>query len=96
MMETKRRFEAVTEEGDRLTIVEFATFRWEKNAVGERCRVENDHLRFATDDGFEVVPTDEPGEFRVPRLSMTLRLVDDADTLRSLAALREPAARRDD
>ena len=80
MTHVKRCFTALSAEGRKYTVIEFASYRWERNASGERCQVENDGRDLYTTGGYRVVPTAEPRTYRIPGLGVTAReLVETHD-----------------
>ena len=87
MMEPKREFEVVAEDGQRFVVVEFRTLRWERDRFGERQRVENDATLMFTECGCEVTPTGVHGSYHIQRLELMVRLVDETTTLTNVASV---------
>ena len=81
MPDVRRQFMVVSADGRKFKIVEIATYRWERNAKGERCQVENDGRDFYTTDGRLVVPTDQPLTFRIVESGLEVTETDETDAL---------------
>jgi hypothetical protein len=81
MPNVRRQFTVVSADGRKFKTVEFATYRWERNADGEHCQVENDGKDFYTTEGYLVVPTAEPCKFRIAELELEVIQVDESGAL---------------
>jgi hypothetical protein len=80
MPEIRRCFTVLSSEGRKFPVIEFASYRWERNAAGERCRVENDGRDLYTSGGYRVVPAAEPWTYYIPGLGViATELVEPAD-----------------
>ena len=88
MTEVRRRFEVVGEDERKFTVIEFATFRWERNAVGERCRIENEGRDLFTTGGYLLIPTAKPRTYWIPLLGLEVHEVAAADTLQNASGVR--------
>ena len=81
MLESGRRFVVESESGRSFTVIEYSSYRWERNAHGERCQIQNDAVHLMTKCGLEVQPTDDPERYRIPVLGLEVRESDDASVL---------------
>jgi hypothetical protein len=81
MPNARRQFKAVAADGRAFKIVEFATYRWERNAGGERCQIENDGKEFYTTEGYLVVPSDNPSRYQIAELDLEVIEVDESAAL---------------
>jgi hypothetical protein len=80
-----RRFVGIADDGTKYTIEEYPTYRWEKDAAGQRCRVANAATMFMTAEGLAVLPANDGCTYQIPALRLSVRVLDEADTLRNLA-----------
>ena len=78
MLESGRRFVVESESGRSFTVIEYSSYRWERNAHGERCQIQNDAVHLMTKCGLEVEPTDEADCYRIPVLGLEVRESGDA------------------
>src|SRR5262245_23024521 len=80
MREERRRFEAVAGDGRKFTVLEFATFRWERAATGERRPIENAVTYLETDGGVAVVRDEMKWSYYIPQFGVCVRELDESKT----------------
>jgi len=85
MKEPVRRIPTAGKDGRAFTVIEYASFRWERDATGERYRVRNTATYFETACGHRAILGSDRWSYLVPSLGLTLYTLLEADTGESSA-----------
>jgi len=84
-MEPLRRIQTAAADGREFTVIEFASYRGERDTAGDLIRVRNDGTYFETKCGQPVVAGADRWSYLLPRLGLTVFTMLDADTGESSA-----------